>query len=222
MCCFPCAFASAKQTGTPASIVQSQEWTVHRGTSESDEFTGDVHYKAGPDSASADWALYDRNAQTWQAKGHVAAERKLVSGDIVDARGDEAFSDEKTRDGWLIGKPGVTIVRRPKDGGPPDHAYAKRLDWKGREKATLTGSVHSFGPRLETWSNTVEYLSAPKQTVLSGGRPVAHKLFGEWTGAVKGNIIRAFNSPRRMTADGKVIGWIEFPRKTKVLDKNKK
>jgi len=209
----PFLFAGAPEP-VAGSVVQSREWIVHRGAHESEEFKGDVRYHAGPNVMRADWALYKHDGKTWNLKGHVRAERTLTSGDVVTAKGESAFYDGISRDGWLTGKDGVFLTRQPADGSAPDHAVAGRLDWQGEKEAVLTGDVHAFGPRLESWSDKARYLAAGHETIFSGGRPVARKLFGDWTGALKADEIKTYDSPRRMTADGRVVGWIEFPRKS--------
>ncbi len=209
----PRAFASAPDP-VAGSVVQSREWIVHRGPHESEEFKGDVRYHAGPNVMKADWALYEHGGKLWHLKGHVQARRTLDSGDIITAEGDKAFYDGVSQKGWLTGENGVLLSRRPADGAAPDHAVAERLDWRGKEEAELSGGVHSYGPRLETWSDTARYLAAGREAIFSGGRPVVRKIFGNWTGALKADEIKTFDSPRRMTADGAVVGWIELPGKS--------
>ncbi|MDE1976641.1 MAG: hypothetical protein KGL04_10835 [Elusimicrobia bacterium] len=208
----PRAFAGVAEP-VAGSMVQSREWIVHRGPRESEEFKGDVRYHAGPSVLRADWALYEHDGKLWHLKGHVRARRTLDSGDVVTAEGDKALYDGISKKGWLTGEKGVLLTRQPADGSAPDHASAQRLDWQGEEQAELSGGVHSYGPRLETWSDQARSLAAGRETIFSGGRPVVRKLFGNWTGALKADEIKTFDDPRRMSADGGVVGWIELPRK---------
>ena len=219
----PCA---AKDTGPVAgAAVSSREWKVRRGKDEKEEeFIGNVRYKAADTAFSSDWALYRHKADAWKARGRVKVARILSSGDTVEAKGDEGAFSKKTGKGTLTAKERVEFTRTP-PAGEPDHGTAERMEWQGEDKATLIGSVHFWGPRLETWSDRADYEHPTGELTLTGGRPVLYKLGplaaaapteaekkDDWVGAVKGDVIKAYDKPRRVSADGKTSGWINFPR----------
>lgn len=197
------------QAGVLGGLVSSREWKVRRAPEKEEEFIGDVRYRNAESAVAADWALYRHATQSWRARGHVGIEHKLPSGDKVSAKGSEATYDQRTRNGSLSSPERVEFTRTPLE-GEPDHGVASRADWEGRERMTLAGLVHVWGPRLETWSDRAEFDHAAGTIRLTGGRPVLRKLEGEWTGAVQADEVRASEKPRRLSAEGKARGWIEF------------
>lgn len=204
------------QASSPVAggVVSSKEWHVRRGVEKEEEFTGDVRYRFGPTLVLSDWALYKHEPQTWQLRGHVKVDHKLDSGGRIEAAGGKAFLDARSRCGWMTAEDRVAFTRTPLEGGP-DFGRAERLDWEDRRRATLTGSVHIWGPRVETWSDRADYEAETSELRLTGGRPVLRKFAGwseddDWSGAVKGDEVRAWQAQRRLSADGKVAGWLEF------------
>ena len=114
----------------------------------------------------------------------------------------------------------MTFLRTPV-AGDPDHGEGGRLSWEGGDTVTLTQGARVWGPRLELWADEARYERAGRRLVLSGGRPVLHKLEGEWTTALKADRIAATEEPRRIEATGKVKGWLIFkdPKRIKELAK---
>ncbi len=195
------------------SVVTSREWVVRRAPDREEEFVGDVRYRSGPDDVRADWALYKHATEQWRARGHVSLSHKLESGDVMKGRGEEAFFNQKTQAGSLSGPRGVD-AERDVVGEAPDLAHAGRLEWRGRDSAALTDGVHLWGPRIETWADRGDYDGATSLLTLTGGRPVLRKFAaagGEWTGALKADAISAARKTSMMTAQGDVVGWLEFP-----------
>jgi hypothetical protein len=193
-------------------VVRSKEWRVRRTPKREEEFIGEVSYHGADSDASSDWALYREATRSWKARGHVRVERRLASGDTALARGDEARFDQAAAEGALWAKDRVTFERRTSPGGP-DYGSAGRLEWQGQQRAHFSGQVRIWGPRLESWSDEADYDKAAGKLTFAGGRPVVKKVEGDWTGVVKADKVAAFESPRRLEADGKAVGWIEFPQK---------
>lgn len=208
--------AASESPRVAGGVVRSREWKVRRAPEKEEEFSGDVSYRGSETLIRADWALYRHASESWRARGKVRIERKLASGDLVAAEGEEALYDQKSRKGSLWGPGRVSFKRSPPE-GDPDLGEAGRVDWTGREKVVLTGEVRLWGPRLEAWAERAEYDRTAGSLALSGGRPVLRKLEGwgpageDWTGAVKAEGITATESPRRLSADGKAAGWLRFP-----------
>ena len=204
--------ASSRVAG---GVVSSREWRVHRGQQKEEEFTGEVRYRTGPNVVRCDWARYKHEPQTWQLRGHVAVDRKLESGDRVEVSGNRGFFDGRKRSGWLIADDQVSFSRTPADGSAPDLGKATRLEWQGREHASLVGLVHLWGPRLESWSDRADYSDETGELKLAGGRPVLWKFPGwdfddDWSAALKADDVRAWRTQHRLVADGGVTGWLEF------------
>jgi hypothetical protein len=196
-------------------VVSSKEWRVKRGVDKEEEFIGDVRYRTGPSVIRSDWALYKHGPQTWQLRGNVRVDRTLDSGDRVESSGDHAFFEMKKKAGWVTADDLVALKRTPADGTAPDFARAQRLEWKGKERGSLIGAVHLWGPRVESWSDRADWDEATGEILMTGGRPVARKFTGwneddDWAGALKGDTVRAWQSKRKLSADGKVVGWLEF------------
>ena len=207
-----CPGRAQSETPVMGGVVRSKEWRIRRAPEKEEEFIGAVSYRAADTAIKADWALYRHAARTWKARGNVDAERRLSSGDVVEARGEEAFYDQGAEIGVLSAKDRVTFERRPA-AGEPDRGSAGKLRWEARAKAFFSGGVRVWGPRMESWSDEAAYDRALGELTLTGGRPVLRKLEGDWTGVVKADVITAWESPRRVEADGKTRGWIEFPAK---------
>lgn len=195
------------------SVVSSKEWRVRRAPKREEEFVGDVRYKAGPNRFSSDWALFQHEAKTWKARGRVVMVRTMDSGDVLTSKGEEASFDQNVGRGWLDSKKRVTFERAPADGSPADEAEAGRVEWSGREEGTLLGGVHLWGPRLEGWADRADFEQAGEVMTLTGGRPVLVKgegLGADWIGALKADSVSAKRTGRRVSAKGKVTGWLEF------------
>jgi lipopolysaccharide export system protein LptA len=197
------------------SVVSSDEWKVRRGADKEEEFIGDVRYRTGRTFLKSDWALFKHATQGWQAKGRVRVDRLLDDGATLTAEGDEAVFDQRKQAGALTGRDGVSFLRAPTD-AEPDHGRADRSEWKGPNRAAAVGAVRIWGPRMEVQADRADYDLVPGELTLTGGRPVLLKLEGfdpsssDWVGALQGDIVRSYENPRRLTADGKARGWIDF------------
>lgn len=220
------AAAPAQNMPVAGGVVSSREWHVKRGAEKEEEFIGDVRYRTGATVIRSDWALFKHAAETWRLKGAVKVDRTLDSGDTAAARGDDAFFTMKDKSGWMTARDRVRFERAPADGTEADRALADRLEWKGRQRASLSGGVHLWGPRVEGWADRCDYDDATGELRFSGGRPVLRK-FATWNesddvaGALKADDVRAWQSKRRVEADGRVVGWLEF-RDMKALGKGLK
>lgn len=208
---------SFSQGSSPVAggVVSSKEWRVRRGADKEEEFIGDVRYRTGASVIRSDWALYKHAAQTWQLRGHVKVDRALDSGDTVESVGDKAFAEMLKKTGWMTAEDRVAVTRTPADGTEPDRARARRLEWEGKTRGALIGEVHLWGPRLEGWADRADYDEPTGEILMTGGRPVTRKFAGwaaddDWSGALKGDTVRAWQSKRTLAADGKVVGWLEF------------
>ncbi|MBI3553282.1 MAG: hypothetical protein HY077_12375 [Elusimicrobia bacterium] len=211
--------APAQAAGPVAgSVVSSKEWKVRRGAEKEEEFIGDVRYRSGRTIFTSDWALFKHATQAWQAKGKVRVESLLEDGDSMAAQGDQAVFSQQTEKGGLTGKDGVEFTRTPRD-EEPDHGRSARLEWEGKNRVAAVDGVRLWGPRLEAWADRADYDRFSGDLKLSGHRPVLLKLPGfdesssDWVGALQGDSVNAYQNPRRLTADGKARGWLDFTEK---------
>jgi hypothetical protein len=212
-----CLLPPPARAATPVagSVVSSKEWRVRRGAQTEEEFIGDVRYRSGPTIFKADWALFKHVDQSWQAKGHVRVDDIMEDGDTITVLGDQAAFSQRSEKGQLTAKDGVSFTRAPR-AGEPDHGHSDRMEWEGRNRAAAVGQIHLWGPRLEAWADRADYDRLKGELKFTGGRPVLLKLEGfdaessDWVGALQGDTVTAFQSPRRLSADGKARGWLEF------------
>jgi hypothetical protein len=219
----PLSAAPVAPAPSAAAVVRSREWIVRRGKEPEEEFKGDVRYDAAGTHLSADWALHRRARREWEARGRVVLRRVLKDGTVVEADGETARYDERTRAGTLLPAPGglVRLTRAPPT-GEPDRGEGARLDWSGESEATLSGSARVWGPRLALWADSARFERDAQRLTLDGGRPVLEKVEGEWTTALKADRIVATQTPRRIQARGGVRGWLIFKdqaRRLKELEK---
>ncbi|MDE2491198.1 MAG: hypothetical protein KGM24_10145 [Elusimicrobia bacterium] len=219
----PARAAAPAPDAPAAAVVRSKEWVVRRGKRPEEEFKGDVRYDAAGTHLSADWALHRRARRDWKARGRVVLRRVLADGTVVEADGETARYDERTRAGSLLPAPGglVRLTRTP-PAGEPDRGEGARLDWSGQDEATLSGAARVWGPRLALWADTARFERDGSRLTLDGGRPVLEKVEGEWTTALKADRVVATESPRRIEARGDVRGWLIFKdqaRRLKELEK---
>lgn len=202
---------AARAASVAGAVVRSKEWVVRRGAKREEEFIGDVRYDAAGTHLSADWALYRQTSKDWQVKGNVFARREFADGDAVETRGETAWYDQASQAGRIAPAAGgrVTVLRTPSQGGP-DHAEGDRLTWEGRSAGVLAGRARGWGPRGEFWAETARYERRPTgQTLtLDGARPVAHNFEGAADAALKADRIVASSPPRRVSAEGRALGWI--------------
>lgn len=207
---------------TAAAVVRSKEWVIRRGENREEEFKGDVRYDSAGTRLTADWALFKHVSRTWQARGNVRLHKTLKDGARIEAHGERAAHDEVAQTGTLDPAPGklVDFLRTPVE-GDPDRGEGGRFSWEGESVVTLSGGSRIWGPRLELWSDEARYERSGKHLILSGGRPVLHKIEGEWTTALKADHIVATEEPRWIEATGNVKGWLIFkdPKKIKELGK---
>ncbi len=209
---------AADAATTAAGVVRSREWVVRRGEKREEEFIGDVRYESAGSKLTADWALYQHATKAWKARGNIVVVRRLEDGTVLEARGEKASFAEDGRGGVLEPAPGgrVHFRRQPPDGTAPDLGEGDRLTWTDTDAAVLSGSARVSGPRADGWADTATWDRATGAITLAGGRPVLRKKEGDWSLAIKADQVAATEAPRRIEADGKVRGWLQFKDEEKL------
>lgn len=207
-------YAAKAPNPLASSLVSSDEVRIRRSPTKLEEFVGHVRYRARSNLMQADWALYDHADQRWSARGNVLTEHRFLNGDRLQIKGDRVVYDMVSERGELFGPKGkpVALTRIGED-GLRDFGAAERLEWEGKNRLALVGETHFWGAKLESWSDRADLKPARKTLELTGGRPVLRNFEGSWIGAIKAEQITALDDPRRIKADGKVRGWIEFKKK---------
>ncbi len=203
--------AAAQSTPVAGSVVRSKEWVIRRGDNKEEEFIGDVRYQSAGTRLTSDWALFKHADRTWQAKGSVYLRREATDGAIFEARGEKAGHDENSKRGFMEPATGerVRFTRTP-PGLEPDRGESGRVTWNGESKVTLSAGAKVWGPRLELAADEAVYEKKDGRLTLNGGRPVLRKVEGEWTTALKADEVIALENPRRVSARGRVKGWMIF------------
>jgi len=215
----PAAARAAESTPVAGSVVRSKEWVIRRGESKEEEFIGDVRYQSSGTRLTSDWALFKHADKTWLARGSVFLSRTSTDGSVFEARGAKAGHDERSKRGFLEPARGevVRFIRTP-PGLEPDRGESGRVTWNGEKTVTLSSGAKVWGPRLELAADQAVYEKADGRLTLSGGRPVLRKVEGEWTTALKADEIVATESPRRVEAHGRVVGWMIFKDRDKLKE----
>lgn len=218
------AAPAAAQTAAPVAggFVSSKEWTVRRGASREEEFSGDVLYKSAGTKLTSDWALFKHADRSWQARGSIEMSRVMSDGAVVEAKGHRAGHQMDAKHGYLEPVPGgrVQFTRRPA-GEEADKGEAGRVSWESESRFILSGGAKVWGPRLELAADEAVYERVAGRLTLNGGRPVLRKIEGEWTTAIKADETVATETPRRIESRGKVVGWLLFKDEKKLKELTK-
>ncbi|MDE2141686.1 MAG: hypothetical protein KGJ84_04670 [Elusimicrobia bacterium] len=127
--------------------------------------------------------------------------------------------------GWLLAQSTASsagdpprCLRGTRDGSPgPDARVSERLAagdeagfWAAEEVAFASRAC-PWGPRAEFWADRARYEEDRGQRLtLTGGQAALRKRDDDWSTALKADRFVATNSPRRVVADGKVRGWLQF------------
>jgi hypothetical protein len=132
--------------------------------------------------------------------------------------------------GWILTQSTVTLagdpprcVRDSREGSPgPDARVTELLapppsgareDFKfwDAESAAFSARACPWGPRSEFWADHAHYEEFPERRLtLDGGQAALRKRDDDWSTALKADRFVATGSPRRITAQGKVKGWLQF------------
>ncbi|MBI4061789.1 MAG: hypothetical protein HY403_10190 [Elusimicrobia bacterium] len=205
------------------SVVRSKQYVIHRGANKEEELIGDVRYEAAGTRMTSDWALFKHADRTWRAKGSVFLRRETEDGTVFTARGQKAGHNEESMLGFLEPAPGgrVPFSRAPAGLLEPDQGECGRVSWNGESRVTLSEGARVWGPRLEFASDEAVYEKPSGRLTLGGGRPVLRKLEGEWTTALKADEIVATEMPKRVSAHGRVKGWMIFKDRDKLKELGK-
>lgn len=211
--------ALAQSSPVAGSVVRSKEWVIRRGVNKEEEFVGDVRYESAGTRLTSDWALFKHADKTWQARGSVFLRRETLDGSVFEARGEKAGHDEALKRGFLEPAAGARVLfTRTPPGLEPDHGESGRVSWNGENSVTMSGGAKVWGPRIELASDEAVYEKTAGRLTLNGGRPVLRKVEGEWTTALKADEVVATEVPRRVSAHGRVKGWMIFKDKDKLKE----
>lgn len=212
------AFAAPPLAG---GAVRSKEWVIRKDPPE-EEFTGDVSYRGAGLEFRSDWALWDKTADLWKARGHVQGRRAWPEG-VLRLWGDGARWNAGPKTGTLSAKDAVRYVWDGADGGPGAPAWTSKgtsdsAEWNETgQRLTLVGRVRLWarqeGPVPQTLRarSGVALVEAGERTVkLKDGPPVVELDLPAYLGAVRADRVMAA-STGSLKAHGQVTGWL-YPK----------
>lgn len=144
------------------------------------------------------------NPRRADAAGHVVG--WLIDQSTYSRAGDPPVCVRGSREG----RPGPdarvsALLAPPASGARTDAAlYAA-------EDAAFAARACPWGPRVEFWADEARYEELPdRRLTLTGGQAALRKRDDDWSTALKADRFVATGSPRRVLAQGKVRGWIQF------------
>lgn len=214
----PKARSAAEPQPLARTAVRSKEWRMRRSPSREEEFIGGVGFSQGGTILNADWALYRHETREWRARGNVKARRRFSSGDLAEARGEEAAHDMDSQEGWLKPAPGGRVdLSYESESGDREQGSARSLAWRGKDWMLLDGAVSVRGDRLDSDSERAEIDGRSRRLALTGGRPVIRIAAPGWEGAIKADRVESSlagwtkkSGPSELAARGTVQGWLIF------------
>jgi hypothetical protein len=162
-------------------------------------------YDDGADAAlNADRITDAESPRRAYAEGHVVG--WILTQSTSTVAGDPPRCVRGTRDGSPGPDAGVSALLAPPEAGGRDESKF----WDA-ESAAYSARACPWGPRSEFWADTAHYEEAPeRRLVLEGGQAVLRKRDEDWSTALKADRFVATDSPRRVVAQGKVRGWLQF------------
>ena len=210
--------AAGQEASLIGSVVRSDKWNIKRGEHKVEEFTGNVQYQREGRRLRADWALYDHDQQTLDARGNLKAEEKLADGTVAALEAGQGAFDRAAGKGWLAGRrpdDGVPLILRKPDGSEQGRGWSRRLTWDlPRREAALEGDARFQEERGELHAETARFDHGAKSLTLTGRRPVISARGPGWAAAVQAESLTALaleGSRRRVTGTGRARGWLHFP-----------
>jgi hypothetical protein len=136
----------------------------------------------------------------------------IITQSTVARPGDGPRCERDSRSGSPGPDARITALLTPPAGGETV-SDAKLFD---AEETAFSARACPWGPRAEFWADTARYEELPdRRLTLTGGQAALRKRDDDWSTALKADRIVATGSPRRVTASGKVRGWLQFRNEEK-------
>lgn len=209
---------AAQESSLIGSVVRSEKWNIKRGEHKIEEFSGDVRYRREGRRLRADWALYDHDQQTLEARGNIRAEERLADGSEAALTAESGTFDRAAGRGWLVGRSpldGVPLTLRKPDGSEQGRGWSRKLTWNlPRRELALEGDAWFKEERGEVHAEAARFDHGTRSLTLAGRRPVIDARGPGWAAAVQADAFTALaleGSRRRVTGTGRTRGWIHFP-----------
>lgn len=142
---------------------------------------------------------------------------------ILQSTATQAAGADRCGPGGRAAGPGpderVSALLAPLPSEPPVAEGSRFLE---AQAAAYSARACPWGPRLDFAADSAEYQESPdRRLTLSGGRPVLRKIDADWSTALKADAIVAYASSRRVSAAGRVKGWMVFKDEKKLQERKK-
>ncbi len=194
------------------SVVRSDKWIIRREKGE-EEFQGNVSYRQGGYRFKSDWALYRKKKGHWKARGNVYGSKTGDNGAKTECYADRGEYFQDTGQGAVFSDEGARVEVSYCG---PDHgtwrSYSDRATLNEPESLmTLLGNVLIKSATMQAMSDNAVYDNIESVLTLSGGYPVAYGTAAgedDYVFAIQGETIKFYRKPEKMTAYGKVQGWL--------------
>ncbi len=201
-----------KPPGLANSVVRSDKWIIRREKGE-EEFQGNVSYHQGTYRFKSDWAIYRKKDEHWEARGNLYGSKTWDNGTKTECYADRGEYFQDTGQGAVFsdGRERVKVIHYEPDSGTW-RSYSDRVTLNEPESLmTFLGNVLIKGHTMQAMGDNAVYDNLASMITLSGGYPVAYGTTvggDDYAFAIQGDLIKIYRKPERMTACGKVRGWI--------------
>lgn len=190
-------------------IVRSDKWVVKRNPPR-EEFTGNVSYKNPYYEVKADWALFERNAGLFSAKGNVWGKKIWSDDAITEMFCHTALYDRKKSIAQGYPKEGefVRIFHFEPDHGQWKSTARKVLFDENAQRVDLIREVRVISDKNNALADKISYYYKGDSFEFSGN-PVIWGTYREYDFAVTGKKAKSENFFDNLEVKEKVRGWVK-------------
>lgn len=210
--CFPLlAFGQTKLEGT---TVKSDEWIIRRDKGE-EEFRGRVSLTQPDTAVETDWALFDKNRQSWLLRGNVHGKTTLKNQELIELWAHELSHEIEGRKSRAQGRPEKPLrFKYVSTQTVTGEALQADLDEEAG-LVTLQKKVRLKGETFRTRSETAR-ITAQDKVVLTGGPPVLHSSENTWEAEIRAEEIEFDRKNKGLKTKNRTKGWIHWSSKPKI------
>jgi lipopolysaccharide export system protein LptA len=197
-------------------VVQSDSWIIRKEKFE-EEFTGNVRYKNDIYDIRADKALSKRKEQSYLLGGNVSASR---SQDGVKARitAQKFFYNKLKDEGYALCGKNKQISAVYETGGASYKLYGDRFDFSNKFTLyKITGHAELDDLNNTLYARQITFNNVTGVFEASGGRPLFWGFSDDGDYALQADAIIAATKEGRVTAKGRVQGWVTAAKDFKNL-----
>lgn len=210
--CLP--WHASGQTKLAGTEIRSDEWIIRREKGE-EEFKGNVSLKQPGTAINADWALFNKNEQSWLLRGSVHGKRALKNQNEVEVWAHEMRHEIEGKKSQAQGRPGNPL-RFKHVSTQTITGEALQADWEDAAGLlTLQKRVKLEGQTFRTKSETA-LISHQNKINLTGGPPILHAAESTWETEIQAEEIEFDQKDKGLKTKGRTKGWIHWSSKPKI------